>query len=385
MPPNNLLVLLKGSVMRNPDISVVIPVFRSESRLQPLTERLLRVLEATGLSHEVIFVEDGGDDGSWQRLRQLRSDHPDRIVVIQLMRNYGQHNALMCGLRVAKGEYIVTMDDDLQNPPEEIPKLLEAIAPGDLDLVYGRYPTKKHDRWRNAGSWLVNAFYRKVFRNSITITSFRVIRRPLVDMILSYDLNFTFIDGLLAWNTRRIGQVDVQHHPRTTGRSGYDLGKLTLLALNLFTNFSLLPLQVVSYCGLAISASGFLVAVYYLIQAFLSHITVPGYASTITAVLIIGGTQLLALGIIGEYLGRLHLNVNRKPQYQVREAIGLTPAGSGADAESSPRLPLRYVAPPANRRLDPAGESAGARPARPMSPAPGVSRVRTADFDGEIE
>jgi undecaprenyl-phosphate 4-deoxy-4-formamido-L-arabinose transferase len=286
------------------------------------------VLEGTGLEHEIIFVEDGGEDASWRILGDLQAEHPDRIVAVQLMHNYGQHNALMCGFRLALGEYVVTMDDDLQNPPEEIPKLLEAIRGGELDLVYGRYGSKKHTAWRNAGSSLVNGFYRMVFGNDVRVSSFRVIRQPLLATILSHDLNFTFIDGLLAWNTQRIGQVEVEHHPRRAGRSGYNLKKLLVLALNLFTNFSLFPLQIVSCCGSVVSAIGFVLAFYYLTQALLSNIVVPGYASIIIAVLIIGGTQLLALGIIGEYLGRLHLNVNRKPQYQVRTTLVRKPTDS---------------------------------------------------------
>jgi undecaprenyl-phosphate 4-deoxy-4-formamido-L-arabinose transferase len=165
-----------------------------------------------------------------------------------------------------------------------------------------------------------------------------------VAAILAYDLNFTFVDGLLAWNTQRIGEVRVAHEPRTAGRSGYNLRRLILLALNLFTNFSLLPLQVVSGCGIAVSAIGFLLAFYYLTQALLSHIEVPGYASIIIAVLIIGGTQLLAVGIIGEYVGRLHLNVNRKPQFRVRLALRIT--GDRSDSERSsaqPVSPIRLI------------------------------------------
>jgi polyisoprenyl-phosphate glycosyltransferase len=308
--------------MASVDLSVVIPVYNSEATLRALVGRTLPVLEAMGLSHELIFVDDGSADGSWDVLRSLQAEHPERIVLIQLMRNYGQHNALMCGFRRVRGEVVVTMDDDLQNPPEEIPKLLAALDDGGLDLVYGLYESKRHSSWRNAGSQVVNLFYRVVFRNPVTVASFRAVRRNLLEAILTYDLNYTFIDGLFAWNTRRIGQTPVAHHPREAGRSGYDLRKLLVLSLNLFTNYSLLPLQIVSACGLAVSALGFLLAFYYLGQALLSNILVPGYASTIIAVLIIGGTQLLALGIIGEYLGRLHLNVNRKPQYQVRQEHG---------------------------------------------------------------
>jgi undecaprenyl-phosphate 4-deoxy-4-formamido-L-arabinose transferase len=304
------------------DLSIVIPVYRSTATLEELARRLLRVLDGTGMPYEIIFVDDGSPDDSWRVLEEIQRQHPHRVVAIQLMRNYGQHNALMCGFRHSCGEYIVTMDDDLQNPPEEIPKLFEFIKRQDLDLVYGSYGAKKHRGWRNLGSWVVNAFYRRVFRSSITVTSFRIIRRPLLESIFSYNLNFTFVDGLLAWNTQRIGEVAVEHHPRVQGRSGYSLGKLTLLALNLFTNFSLLPLQMVSVIGLFTAVLGLLVAAIYLAMYFLHAITVPGYASTIIAVLVLGGIQLLSLGIMGEYLGRLHLNVNRKPQYVERDIRG---------------------------------------------------------------
>jgi undecaprenyl-phosphate 4-deoxy-4-formamido-L-arabinose transferase len=310
--------------MTGVDLSVVIPVFRSAATLRLLTARLLAVLKSTGLEFEIVMVEDGGGDDSWQVLRELHAENGDRIVAIELMRNFGQHNALMCGFRHARGAVVVTLDDDLQNPPEEIPRLLEALRAGGYDLVYGRYAAKKHSIWRNAGSSLVGRFYRLVFASSIQVTSFRAIRRSLLETIFSYDLNFTFIDGLLAWNTQRVGQVDVDHQPRSAGRSGYSVRKLIVLGLNLFTSFSLLPLQVVSAIGLAVSGAGFLLAMYYLVLALLSRIAVPGYASIIITVLIIGGTQLLALGIIGEYLGRLHLNVNRKPQYQVRTALHAT-------------------------------------------------------------
>jgi glycosyltransferase involved in cell wall biosynthesis len=304
------------------EVSVVIPVYRSATSLRTLVERLLRVLEQTGSSHEIVMVEDSGGDGSWDVLRQLQAEEPDRIVAVELMRNVGQHNALMCGFRCARGEFIVTIDDDLQNPPEEIPKLLEAIRTRNLDLVYGAYASKKHSLWRNAGSALVNAFYRVVFKSDVTISSFRAMRRPLLESIFPYDLNFTFVDGLLAWNTQRIGQVEVEHRHRASGYSGYKAGKLIQLAFNLFTNFSLLPLRLVSWLGLALSCVGFFLALYYLIESLRGQIGVPGYASIIVAILVVGGAQLMSLGIMGEYLGRLHLNVNRKPQYTVRTLLG---------------------------------------------------------------
>ncbi len=317
------------------DLSIVIPVYRSEATLATLVERLRTVLESAGLSYEVVLVDDGTPDGAWRVLRELQARHPDRIAAIQLMRNYGQHNALMCGFRHSRGRIVVTMDDDLQNPPEEVPKLLHAIQTTDCDLVYGAYKVKEHHRWRNLSSRVVNVFYRLVFHSPVTVTSFRAIRRELLETIFDYSLNFTFVDGLLAWNTQRIGAVQVEHHARGNGRSGYSLAKLCVLALNLFTNFSLVPLQLVSACGLAAAACGFTGGVYYLARYAMAGITVPGYASIILATLVLGGTQLLALGVIGEYVGRLHLNVNRKPQYSVRTK---TAADQSAGQPSSRNL-----------------------------------------------
>ena len=300
-------------------VSVVVPVFNSASSLPRLLDRLESTFSKMELKHyELIFIEDGSSDDSWTVLQSLQKGRADKITAIQLMRNFGQHNAIMCGLKYAKGKYIVTIDDDLQNPPEEIEKLINYISENELDLVYGEPRIKKHSSWRNLGSQIIRSFYHLVFRNKVNPTSFRIIRRELVDCIFSYDLNFTYIDGLLAWNTKRIGSVPVEHNPRQEGKSGYSLRRLLILSLNLFTNFSLLPLQVVSFLGIASATFGFAAGTYYLLSALVFGSIVPGYASTITAILILGGMQLLALGMIGEYIGRLHLNVNRKPQYSIR-------------------------------------------------------------------
>lgn len=303
------------------ELSIVVPVYNSAPTLPSLLQRLTQVLEPLALDYELVLVEDGSPDESWRRLEQLRGEFGSRLVAVQLMRNYGQHNALMCGLRQSRGRFVITMDDDLQNPPEEIPKLLARIRSTGADLVYGCPTDRNHASWRNLGASLVWHFYRTVFKNPVTPTPFRVMRRELVDSVQFYDLNFTYLDGLLAWCTKRIETVEVEHHARAQGRSGYSLGKLMALALNLYTNFSLIPLQLVSVLGLLAALSGFGVGAFYLIQYLSANIVVPGFASTIIAILILGGAQLLALGIIGEYLGRLHLNVNRKPQYLVRQRL----------------------------------------------------------------
>jgi polyisoprenyl-phosphate glycosyltransferase len=195
-------------------LSIVIPVYNSAATLRELLERLTKVIDTLTRDYEIVLVDDGSRDESWVVLQSLREHYGDHMVAIQLMRNYGQHNALMCGLGVARGEYVVTMDDDLQNPPEEIPKLLAHIKEQGLDLVYGCPTDRSHAAWRNLGSRIVWHFYRTVFRNPITPTPFRIMRLQLARSVMFYDLNFTYLDGLLAWCTSRIGGVEVEHHSR---------------------------------------------------------------------------------------------------------------------------------------------------------------------------
>ena len=300
--------------------SIVIPIYGDARHLTELVRRTDAAFLNAAWEVQVIAVDDCGPGDGWSLIRRMTEVRP-RTLGIRLMRNFGQHNAIMCGFQHAAGDVIVTIDDDLQNEPESIPRLIEVLEESKADLVYGVYDAKQHGRGRNLGSWLVNRFYRLVFRMPVTVTAFRAIRKELVQAILRYDLNFTYIDGLLAWNTRRIEMTTVPHLPRSDGRSGYTTGKLVTLAMNVVTNFSLLPLQLVSFLGVIAAMLGFALGVWYLFAALLTKIQVPGYASIIVAVLVLGGFQLLSLGIIGEYLGRLHLNVNRKPQFTIRQVL----------------------------------------------------------------
>lgn len=303
------------------DVSVVIPVYGSEGSIEPLVRRLAETLRAMKLQFEVICVNDDSPDGVWSRIVALQAEIPE-LLGIHLMRNFGQHNATMCGFAHARGKVVVTMDDDLQHDPAELPKLLTRLNENGLDVVYGAYEVKRHSRFRNIGSGLVNQVFRRVFQIPFNFSSYRAIRRPVIQSIVNYNLNFTFIDGLLAWTTRRIGSVQITHHDRTMGRSGYNIRKLLSLALNLITNFSIAPLQIASLLGFLSAIGGFATGLAFLTAYIFGGIEVPGFASTITAILVLGGVQLLALGTIGEYVGRLHLNFNKKPQFVVREIHG---------------------------------------------------------------
>ena len=303
----------------NPQVSVVVPVYGDAACINELVDRIDKVAAKNQWpAPELVLVDDCGSTTSWPKLTKIASERPNTIA-IQLMRNFGQHNAIMCGFQEATGEIVITLDDDLQHEPESIPNLISELAKHDLDVVYGFYDSKKHAIGRNLGSRAINLFFRSIFKTKVTVTSFRAIRRELLQNIRSYNLNFTFIDGLLAWTTNRIGMTIVPHHPRRVGRSSYSLSKLLTLALNVFTNFSLLPLQLVSALGSLFAVIGLGLGTFYLASSLTSLIEVPGYASTIVAILTLGGFQLLSLGIMGEYIGRIHININKKPQFVIRE------------------------------------------------------------------
>jgi undecaprenyl-phosphate 4-deoxy-4-formamido-L-arabinose transferase len=263
------------------------------------------------------LVDDCSRDQSWVVIEKIRQTNP-QVKTIQLMRNYGQHNALMCGFNYVKGKYIITMDDDLQHPPEEIPKLIWKIKEG-YDVVYGVYESKKHGLSRNIGSKIIQWLYSQILGIKGELTAFRIIRREIIKNIVAYNGNFAFVDGLFVWYTNNIGHISVVHEPRKIGKSNYSYRKLLLLSMNLLTNFSVLPLQIASVLGVLFSSLGFLMALVYFVLRFFLIVKVSGFATVIIATTVFAGVQLLILGLIGEYLGRIQLNINSKPQFCIRE------------------------------------------------------------------
>ena len=312
---------------RIPRCTIVVPVFNGSATLGELLSRLGTVMtQAAGDAWEVVFVDDGSQDASWEKLQSLASTFGN-VTIIRLARNYGQHNALMCGFHHARGQVIVTLDDDLQNPPEEIPKLLAALEAGS-DVVYGKPEAREHSVARNFGSSLVQWVFNRVFGLDTGLSAFRAIRGEVVQRILQYDRAFTFIDGLLAWQTDRFAVVPVRQSARESGRSGYTFWSLVRLALNMLTSFSLWPLQLATVLGFVFSILSFLAAVFFVTKKLLFGIPVTGYTSLIVTVTFLAGVQLLTLGFLGEYLGRLHLNSNSRPQFVVRQ-IGPGPEPDG--------------------------------------------------------
>jgi glycosyltransferase involved in cell wall biosynthesis len=294
--------------------SFVIPVYGSGGCVREIVAKI-RLLQ---LDAEVIFVDDRGGPLSWPILQMLCSEAGMDVTAIRLSSNFGQHNALMCGFSHAKGDVLITLDDDLQNPIEEVPKLLAALQEG-IDVVYGIPLSKQHNWFRNIGSNIIQMVYQKTFSVPTKISSFRAIRGHVAKGILRYNKNFTYIDGLLAWHTKSSVDVGVRHEPRAQGRSGYSMQKLLNLAINVLTNFSLFPLQVMSIAGVSFAVLSFTIGTYLLSRYFLVGIPVPGYTSLIICITFLSGVQLIALGLLGEYLGRVLINVNEKPQFVVSE------------------------------------------------------------------
>lgn len=299
--------------------SIVIPVYNSARILPKLYDRLTRVLKSLDSNYEIIFVDDGSHDNTWEVLENIFKGD-SRVKVVRLSKNFGQHNATMAGFHHAQGEYVITMDDDLQHPPEEIPRLIAEIEKG-YDIVYGLYKIKKHGIGRNLGSRIIRYYYRKVFKVSTSTSSFRILRKSIIERLLEYNKSFIYIDGLIAWTTDYISTLIIKHERREQGRSGYSFNKLIGLAMNMMTTFSLVPLKLASVLGLIFSSAGFLLAIFYLIKKIFFGVAEPGFTSIIIAITFFAGVQLLTLGIIGEYLGRLHLNINERPQFVERAIL----------------------------------------------------------------
>lgn len=301
-----------------PRLSVVIPVYNSKASLRTLMDRLVPVLEARAASFEIIFVNDGSADGSWKVVEALAKKR-SYVRAINLMRNYGQHNALLCGIRAAAHEIVVTIDDDLQHPPEEIGKVLAALG-DDVDVVYGTPEHERHGLLRDLASKLTKLALQSAMGAEVArkASAFRALRTHLRDAFAEYRSPHVNIDILLTWATTKFTSVEVQHDKRKIGVSNYTFGKLLTHAINMITGFSTLPLQLASWIGFACTLFGVGVLAVVVIRYLVSGSTVPGFSFLASVVAIFSGAQLLALGIIGEYVARIHSRSLDRPAYVVR-------------------------------------------------------------------
>jgi len=305
--------------MRQPmKLSVVVPVYNSELSLPMLVQRLQPVLEGLSDEYELIMVNDGSKDRSWDVISGILEKH-DWVRGINLMRNYGQHNALLCGIRAARYDVIVTIDDDLQNPPEEIHKLLEKLSDGN-DVVYGTPEKEQHGLLRDIASYITKLALQSAMgvKTALNVSAFRVFKTNLRAAFANYQSPFVSIDVLLTWGTSRFAAVPVLQDERRTGVSNYTFRKLIAHAFNMTTGFSTLPLQFASIIGFVFTFFGICTFLYVVGRYMIQGSKVPGFPFLASIIAIFSGAQLFALGIIGEYLARMHFRSMEKPPYVIQ-------------------------------------------------------------------
>jgi glycosyltransferase involved in cell wall biosynthesis len=300
------------------NITIVIPVYNSEQTLQRLVERIAPVLSKAAESFETVLVNDGSQDNSWEVIQQLSKKY-SWIRGVNLMRNYGQHNALLAGIRTAQYEVIVTMDDDLQNPPEEIPSLLAKLEEG-YDVVYGASQKVRQNFWRTLASKVIRVVLRNVMGSEVAwqASPFRAFRTSVRDAFANYASPSVFVDVLLTWGATRFAAVPVRQDVRAAGTSTYTFGKLLGLALNMLTGFSTLPLRAASMIGFFFTLFGVGVLVYVIGRYIINGGSIAGFPFLASVIAIFSGAMLFALGIIGEYIARIYTHSMGQPPYVVR-------------------------------------------------------------------
>lgn len=297
--------------------SIVVPVFNSQDSLSKLVTRINSVMLRESMDFEIILVNDGSKDNSWRIICEI-AENNHAVHGINLMRNFGQHNALLCGIRRANFDLIVTLDDDLQNPPEEITKMIAKLQEG-YDVVYGTPIKEQHNLWRVIASWVTKLVLQNIMGSRVArqVSAYRVFKTKLREAFENYQSPYVSIDVLLSWGTNRFAAIPVAHEQRSIGKSRYTFKKLIIHALNMFTGFSVLPLQLASITGFFFTFFGICVLIFVVGRFFIEG-SVPGFPFLASTVAIFSGAQLFALGIIGEYLARIHFRTMDKPPYVVR-------------------------------------------------------------------
>jgi undecaprenyl-phosphate 4-deoxy-4-formamido-L-arabinose transferase len=301
-----------------PLVSFVVPLYFTGERVPVLLDAFRNL--PLGSDYELVLVNDGSTDSTMQRVREVIPTMPVPVTVVDLARNFGEHAAVMEGFRHARGEWVINLDDDLQNPVSEALKLLDHARKTDADVVYSHYEEKKHSLFRNFGSWLNSAAATFLLNKpkDLYLSSFRCHKRVLIERIVRYTGPFPYIDGLILGATNRIERLLVDHAERADGESGYNLRRLVRLWMNMFFNFSIMPLRVASVLGVALCFAGLIILGIVLAEHFIYGVPQQGWASLMAAVAIFSGSQLLILGLLGEYVGRTYLTLAGKPQTLVR-------------------------------------------------------------------
>ena len=300
-------------------LSIVVPVYRSALILPRLIEQISAEMNQAGLAgnFELLLVNDASPDDSWQVILSLVKKY-HFVRGISLRRNFGQHNATMAGLNCVRGEFVVIMDDDLQHPPQAINDMLRALGQ-NYDVCYTRYLNRQHVAWKKLGSQFNDlvATYLLNKPKGLYLSSFKAIRREVADEIVKYDGPYAYVDGLILDITRSITTIDVEHQARDEGEGNYNLRRSLSLWLKMATSFSIVPLRLATFLGFSVTALSAILIIFLIIEKILHPDLPAGWTSLIATILFIGGMQTLFIGLIGEYLGRAYLKLNRKPQYVI--------------------------------------------------------------------
>lgn len=312
-----------------PSLSVVVPCYHSEKTLPKLQEAVLETLNKNSFQFELIYIDDGSKDKTWETIESLKHNNP-RITGIKLSRNYGQHNALLCGIRAAQNDVIITIDDDLQNPPEEIPRLVHALG-DSFDVVYGHPKSETHGIFRNAASRITKFALKSAMGvdSAARVSAFRAFRKDVAKAFDDYKGPFVNIDVLLTWGTSAFTFCTVTQRERSIGTSGYTFKKLVHHAINMMTGFSAAPLHLASVLGLILGFFGILTLMYVIGSYIMLGTSVPGFTFLASLIAIFSGTQLFAIGVFGEYLSRIHFRSMDKPSYSIKAKTSETPTDNG--------------------------------------------------------
>ena len=311
----------RTQLVSEPVLSLVIPVYNGSATIGAVVEQIMSVF--ADQAFEIILVDDGSDDDTEAVCAQLVAGSPDIITTIRLSRNFGEHNAVLAGLSYARGEYAAVLDDDGQNPPEEVVAMLTELKRGNYDVVYGHYIVKKHSWFRNLGSRFNDriATFMLGKPRDLYLSSFKVMNRFVIDEIIRYRGPFPYADGLIYRTTRRIGQIPVEHRASAGPQSRYTFRRLVRLWLNMFLNFSVAPLRISVYVGLITSCLSIVSLFLILIdKLWIQKDLTVGVPTVLGSIVCFSGVQLMMLGLVGEYLGRLYLDQTGTPQYIVRHS-----------------------------------------------------------------
>lgn len=303
-------------------LSFVVPVYHGEDTIEPLFERIVSFCNEFNYTYEVIFVWDCGPDNSWAVIEKLKSQNPDVVTGIRLSRNFGQHNALICGFSKAKGRFIVTLDEDLQQDPYDVDKLLNKQLIDDYDVVYGKFPEQKHSLFRNSTSRMI----KEILKHGIPdlhqdYSPLRLIKREIAELIPEMHNSYTFLDGYITWLTKSVTSTDAVHYNRLAGKSSYTIKKLIEHTINIFVTFSNIPIRILTSTSILIFAFTIIYSIIILAQKIEGTIKIPGYSSLMILIGLSTGFIMAGLGIIGEYLYRMNQKTTKKPNFIISKTI----------------------------------------------------------------